>query len=83
MKRNERPRGIDLHGGHFADALPKLEGLVRFAEEYGDQFLRIEAISKVEDELKMLDLKQVEVREAIQAATSAGALYRGELAEKY
>ncbi len=56
---------------------------MRFAEEYGDQFLRIEAISKVEDELKMLDLKQVEVREAIQAATSAGALYRGELAEKY
>lgn len=37
----------------------------------------------VDDELRILDLKQDEVHGAIQVATSACALYRKDASEKY
>lgn len=69
---------VDPHGHHLADALPKLQGLARFAERYGEHFLRIDAISKVDDELRFLDLTSATVREAVNAASSASTLYQSD-----
>lgn len=70
---------IDPHGHHLSDALPKLIGLARFAELYGDRFLRIEAIAKIDKkELRMLDLKDPEMRDAVAKAESATELYRSD-----
>lgn len=74
---------VDPHGDHLADAMPKLRGLARFAEKYGDRFLRIDAVSKVGDELRVLDLKVGSVRAAVEAATSASSLYQGSSAAPY
>ena len=74
---------VDPHGDHLADALPKLKGLARFAELYGDRFLRIEAVSKVDGELRMLDVTNPTVRTAIKTASSAADLYRSGSSESY
>ncbi|MEA5446477.1 DEAD/DEAH box helicase family protein [Gammaproteobacteria bacterium AB-CW1] len=75
---------VDPHGHHFADALYKLRGLASFSEELGDAFHRIEAVARMEDEtLRVLDLKDQKVREAIDAANEAKALYSSGLASDY
>jgi len=74
---------VDPHGDHLADALPKLKGLARFAERYEERFLRIEAVSKVGDDLRMLDLTRPDVRMAIATASSATEVYRSKVAETY
>lgn len=75
---------VDPHGHHLADALPKLKGLSAFAEEYGDQFHRIEAVAKMEDgTLRVLDLKDEAVRNAVDAARDAKSLYLGKQAIDY
>ena len=75
---------VDPHGDHLPDALPKLKGLARFAELYGIHFPRIEAISKVDNELRMLDLTNPVVREAVANETDkATNLYRSSVAERY
>jgi len=75
---------VDPHGHHLADALPKLRGLARFAEENGDRLFRIEAIAKIDGEtLRVLDLKRAEVRAAIAAADDVGRLYASSVASGY
>ncbi|MEV2226651.1 DEAD/DEAH box helicase family protein [Nocardia vinacea] len=53
---------VDPHGHHLDDSLVKLQALARFAEEHGHAFHRIEALSKVGDVMKMLNLKDEDVR---------------------
>ena len=75
---------VDPHGHHLADALPKLRGLSEFAEEYGSQFHRIEAVARMEeDTLRVLDLTKESVRNAIEGATDAKALYASNSATDY
>ncbi|MFI7148065.1 DEAD/DEAH box helicase [Nonomuraea sp. NPDC050022] len=74
---------VDPHGHHFSDALPKLKGLARFAAEYGPEFHRIEAVAKVNNKLRVLDLTNEKVRQAIEGADSAEALYSGPSAHSY
>lgn len=75
---------VDPHGFHLADALPKLQGLARFAEEHPKAFRRIEAVADIgAGKLRVLDLTQLDVRQAVAAATSAEALYRGASASNY
>lgn len=75
---------VDPHGVHLGDALPKLQGLARFAVEYGDAFLRIEAVAKMKDDvLRVLDIQKDEVRTAINAATDAEQLYLSNAATDY
>ena len=70
---------VDPHGAYLGDALGKLRGLARYAEEYGDKFVRIESVSGTNTEtLKVLDLKSQAVRVAVAEADSAESLY-----EKY
>lgn len=74
---------IDPHGFHLADALPKLQGLARYAETHSQIFRRIEAVAETGGKLRMLDLTLADVRRAVVEATTAEALYRGAVAGDY
>lgn len=74
---------IDPHGQHLADSLPKLVGLVDYAEGRGSHFGRIEAVAKVGDGYKSLDLNVADVRAAIRLGPSAKALFEGPKAKPY
>jgi len=79
------PAIVDPHGHHLTDALGKLKALAEFAEEVGEGFVRIEAISKndkgdlgtaLKGKLMMLDLLDPNVRASVREAESAAAAYR-------
>jgi len=75
---------IDPHGDHLADSLPKLKGLARYASENLAIYRRIEAVNKTKSgSYRVLDMTDEGVRNAVEAATSAEALYTGSLATDY
>lgn len=74
---------VDPHGAHLSDALPKIRGLVDYVESHPGVFRRIETISQVDDELRVLDLTDHIVRAASATATSALELYRSGLSRPY
>ena len=74
---------VDPHGVQLADALPKLKGLARYAESHAQVYRRIEAVAKVGSNLRVLDLTNDEVRQAVMAASSAESLYASALAGNY
>jgi hypothetical protein len=75
---------VDPHGHHLEDSLVKLQGLARFAQEYGGEFHRIEALTKIGSHMRVLDLQNVVVREAvIHANGSVQALYESDVAVNY
>jgi type III restriction enzyme len=75
---------VDPHGHHLPDALPKLRGLADFTEKFGHGFHRIEAVSEMKNKvLRVLDLKEAAVREAIRSANDAEKLYLGPAAANY
>lgn len=78
---------VDPHGFHLADALPKLQWLALYAaSDRGTTFHRIEAVAEVRGkpkQLRVLDLKDANVRQAVDDATNAEALYLGEFAHGY
>ena len=47
---------IDPHGFHLADALPKLQGLARYAETHSQNYRRIEAVAETGGKLRVLNL---------------------------
>lgn len=74
---------VDPHGVHLADALPKLQGLARYAEVHARIYRRIETVAEIGDKLRVLDLTRADVRQALIGATSARALYEGAMAGDY
>lgn len=74
---------VDPHGFHLADALPKLKGLARYAETHGHIYRRIEAVAKVGNILRVLNLASAGVRQAVIEAESAEAVYRSAVAGDY
>ncbi|MBS0632446.1 MAG: DEAD/DEAH box helicase family protein [Verrucomicrobia bacterium] len=74
---------IDPHGFHLADALVKLRGLARYAETHAQIYRRVEAVAEIEGKLRVLDLTQAHVRQAIMEATSAEGLYKSAIAGDY
>ena len=77
---------IDPHSGHLADARAKLNALADYAEEYGDEYVRIESLSKnSDDELVVLDLHESGVREAIRnfAGGQIAAIYDSDFARPH
>ena len=67
---------VDPHGHHLADALPKLCGLAEFAATHGKSFHRIESVARMKDgTLRVLDLTNPYIREAITEAEDTQALY--------
>ncbi len=74
---------VDPHGTQFSDALPKLQGLARYAETHPQVCRRIEAIAKLGDRLRVLDLTEPAVRQAVLDAKDAKSLYEGSFASDY
>ena len=74
---------VDPHRDREADALPKLQGLARYAETHAAVYRRIEVVSKVRSQLRVLDLTRTDVRQAVLAATSAETLYKSAVAGNY
>lgn len=74
---------IDPHGIHLADALPKLKGLAKYAEANAGIYRRIEAVAKIDESYRTLDLTRAEVRTAIEVAHSARQLYAGTVGLPY
>jgi len=66
---------VDPHGVHLADALPKLRGLAAFAADHGGAFHRIEAVAEVGGALRVLDLLEPRVRQAVEVALDVADLY--------
>ena len=66
---------VDPHGIQFGDAMPKLNGLAQYAERFGDQYRRIEAVAKIGDKFRVLDLKEAATRASVSAAATIKALY--------
>lgn len=74
---------VDPHGTQFSDALPKLQGLAHYAEKHMAIYRRIEAVAKVGDKLRVLDLTDPVVRKAVTEAKDAKSLYEGAFASAY
>lgn len=75
---------LDPHGLHLDDALMKLKALAKFAEKYGGEFHRIEALAEVDDRMMLLDMKLATVRDSILHVTqSAKELYQSGVAVDY
>ena len=75
---------IDPHGLHLEDARMKLKALAEFAERYGGEFHRIEALSKVDGCMRVLDMKREAVRQAVMAGTqTALEIYQSNIAVDY
>jgi len=74
---------VDPHGIQFADALPKLRGLARYAEAHSGIYRRIEAVAKIDEQYRVLDLLRSDVRTAVDTATSAKALYQSSAAKDF
>lgn len=75
---------VDPHGHHLEDSLVKLQGLARFAEEFGNDFHRIEALAKVGTKMKVLNLQDETVRQAvIHSKDTVLALYESDIASGY
>ena len=82
-KKNVKASIVDPHGTHLGDALPKLRGLVQFAELYEDEFHRIESIAQLDGTLRVLDLNNQKVRRAVKDAADIGQLYNSDLANSF
>lgn len=67
---------VDPHGSWLPDALAKLRGLARFAEVYGDSFHRIESLSRIDGDMRVLDMTLPEVRRHVLNAINADSAYR-------
>ena len=76
---------IDPHGDYLADTRPKLQALARYAELYGEHFVRIESLVKVGDQMRVLDLHDPVVRGEVMEFVGAqvSSLYEGSLARDY
>jgi len=74
---------VDPHGDHLADALPKLKGLAAYAEVNSKHFRRIDAVAKVGDDFKLLDLMNASVRQMIADATQIQGVYTSAQAIPY
>ena len=75
---------VDPHGHHLADALPKLRGLADFAAKHGESFHRIESVARMKDgTLRILDLTDPSIREAVARAEDTETLYLGVEATDY
>lgn len=74
---------IDPHGIHLSDSLPKLKGLVAYTEKFLDHYRRIESVAKIGEQLRTLDLKNIDVRQAVLATENVRELFSCDLAKDY
>lgn len=77
------PAIIDPHGSQLSDAMPKLVGLARFAEEHADVFPRIEAVTDWEGGYVYLDLRDQSTRDAIRHTDDPKVIFGSKHAKEY
>jgi type III restriction enzyme len=61
---------LEPHGDHYADHLPKAQGLARYAKEHGEGLGRIEMIRMIEGKLERLDMQDDKIRAKVVKATT-------------
>ena len=77
---------IDPHSDHLADSRAKLKALTNHAEQYSEEYVRIESLAKnSHGELVVLDLQNPAVRQAIRDFDGAqiSAIYDSEVAQPH
>ncbi len=74
---------VDPHGTQFSDALLKLQGLAQYAKSHSNIYRRIESVAKIGNTLRVLDLTNVRIREAVAEAQDAKSLYESHFASDY
>lgn len=74
---------VDPHSAHLADAVPKLQGLAKYAEAHPGVLRRIEGVAEVGGKLRVLDLTRADVRAAVNRAQQANELYGSAMARDY
>lgn len=71
VKGEVLPSVVDPHGLHLADTLPKLRGIAKYVEDFGEIFARYWFVSDYKKQAMYLDLKDPEVRKLITSASDA------------
>lgn len=74
---------VDPHGVQFGDALPKLKGLAKYAEEHAGVYRRIEVFAKIRDKDRVIDLTEAAARAAVAVATTVVEAYDSAAASDY
>lgn len=67
----EMPAIVDPHGLHLADTMPKLKGIARYVEDFGESFSRYWFVSDYKGQATYLDIKDAETRSVISTASDA------------
>ena len=67
----EMPAVVDPHGLHLADTMPKLKGIARYVEDFGESFSRYWFVSDYKGQATYLDMKDAETRAVIGTASDA------------
>lgn len=68
---SEMPAIVDPHGLHLADTMPKLKGVARYVEDFGESFSRYWFVSDFKGQATYLDMKDAETRAVITTASDA------------
>ena len=71
VKGEIMPSIVDPHGLHLSDTLPKLRGIAKYVEDFGDTFARYWFVSDYKNQAMYLDLKDPDVRSMIATAGDA------------
>jgi type III restriction enzyme len=74
---------VDPHATHLRDAIPKLQGLAKYAETHPGLYRRVDAVAEVGGKMRVLDLTDGEVRRAVYEVKDVQGLYGGGLAADY
>lgn len=74
---------VDPHGIQFGDALPKLKGLAKYAEENVGVYRRIEVFAEVGGKSRVIDLTEPAARAVIMAAATILDVYGSNVAHDY
>lgn len=76
---------VDPHGDWMGDSIARLQGYVLYLQEHPDMFSMVLAVTDEGDTCRYLDLKQVNVQDAIMSFTgnTAKTLFTGPLSKEY
>ena len=74
---------VDPHGIQFGDALPKLKGLAKYAEENVGVYRRIEVFAEVDGRERIIDLTEPAARAVVMTAATVKELYESDAAADY
>lgn len=75
---------VDPHGTHLDDAVVKLKALAEFAQKFGDEFHRIEAVAQPGKLMRVLDMTIPMVRDGVlHEDKPAVEYYRSDIASEY